>query len=200
MKLETIAGGLGLGWALDMAFTLTVILAQVEVPGQAAPSWLQLVVQTGSFGLIAYLIVVGVPKFRKEMADESAKERGEYLRSRESELADRKQERQDFAAAILRVTEFAAQQMDSMRAAARAELEAGRATAKAETDALREAFAQEQRESREFYAREFGELRRLHAEALAQFRTMVHDVRDTAQRTVNKADLAIATVQQGGKP
>lgn len=63
----------------------------------AAPGWLGIVIQGGSFGLVAYAIVVGLPKLQKDLQHERA------------------QERADFLAAVKAITEFGRVQIEMFR-------------------------------------------------------------------------------------
>lgn len=84
-----------------------------------------------------------------------------------------------------------------MRAAFEAEQDAMRAAFLAEQKAQREAFLAEQSAQRSHDERETAELRKVLLQTLAGMRTAVHDVRDTAQSTINKLQLAQAHAGAG---
>lgn len=151
---------------------------------EAGPGWLSVVIQTGSFGLIAYLIVRGLPVLQKEIMTERQMERADFIKSIESGrveftksiealTADRKIERQDYAASLKNIMDYS-----------RAEAEAIRSAAHQEMESLRKTFRQEQRETRATYT-----------EMVNAMRTAVHDVRDVASVTMRKAELATHLIQ-----
>jgi hypothetical protein len=189
-----------------------VIFAQaMQVDPTAA--WFSVLIQTGSFGLIAYLIVFGLPALQKDMKADHQAERADFAESLraardgftaalkegresftaalEAMTADRKAERADFAAAARTITDFANQQIEAMRVEAREETESVRSAGREEARELRVTFAAEQKETRQHYAEEAKNMRAMYIDAVNAMRTAVHDVRDVAGAVVNKANLAI---------
>jgi hypothetical protein len=198
MRLLTMQSG----WvAVAVAEAGSIILGQAQLPvASEAPGWLSVVIQLGSFGLVAFLIVRGLPMLQKDIQNERAAERADFGKMLVGEradftaalkavLADRGQERLDFVAALKVVTDHA-----------RAEAQSVRQTAREEVDVLRSTFNQEQRETRQFYAGESAQMRKLYTDAVGAMRTAVHDVRDMASQTVNKANVALEVARVGGTP
>lgn len=140
-----------------------------QLPVAGTASWLTFFVQAGSFGLLAYLIVLGLPALQKELKAERKEERTDFTAALKVVTDDRRLERQDFAAVVKVITD-----------AARTEVEMIRTAAREEVDRLQQVFQQEQRETRKMYI-----------DAVGAMRTAVHDVRDVAQATVNKASVAM---------
>lgn len=148
-------------WVLAVLMPVSLgFLAQVDAP--PPPGWVSILIQGGSFAVLTYLIVWGLP------------------RSLDAIHGERKAERTDFAASLRTVT-----------GSARVEAEAIRAAAKAEMDAQRNLFLSEQRDTRNFYAKESDQMRQLYMDAVAAMRSAVHDVKDAAQAAVNRAQVAI---------
>ncbi len=148
-------------WAMAMLF------GQAELAGAfGGTGILSVLIQAGSFGLIAYLIVMGLPTMQRELKDE------------------RKQERVDFMAALRVVTEGCREEVNGARA---------------EVERVREIFQTEQRELRATFATEMEAMRRMYVESLNAFRTAVHDVKDVAGVTMNRANTAImrADIEKG---
>lgn len=147
---------------------------------QADPAmgWLSVLVQMGSFGLVAYLIVVGLPALNKEIKTDRQTERNDFATALKGVIEERKAERADFTGALQKVIDFTAAQIEGIRTAADKEKQADRA----------------------FYAAEAESMRKMYFESAAAMRTAVHDVRDVAQRTVNKAQVAIDVAKEMGEP
>lgn len=165
------------------------LIAQMESLGTQPSGWLSVVIQAGSFGLVAYLIIQGLPALQREIKSERAAERKDFNEALNSLVADRRIERTEFAANLLSITD-----------AFRKEAEAMRTSAKAEMDAARTTFVVEQRETRSFYATEAESLRKVYVDAVADMRTAVHDVRDVASVTMNRANLAVEMSKVGSRP
>jgi hypothetical protein len=159
-----------------------------QVPSDAAPGWLSVVIQLGSFGLVAYLIIRGLPALQSDIKIERREERMDFLKALEKLTEDRKLERTDFANAMKVLIEFTRNEVEAIRASARHEVEL-----------LRTTFQQEQRDTRLFYAAEAKSMREMYFDSVGAMRTAVHDVRDVANATVNKANVAIevAKVNKG---
>jgi hypothetical protein len=163
------------------------IFAQGTASVEQVPGWLSVVIQLGSFGLVAFLIVAGLPRLHAELKAERKAERDSFSGMLEKINDDRRTERADFAAAIRAAYDFA-----------RVEAEAVRVSAKSEVETLRTVFIQEQRETRAFYADEAKSMRTLYMDAVAAMRTAVHDVRDVANVTVNEARVALKVAEMKG--
>jgi hypothetical protein len=159
--------------------------AQASSPAvDPAAGWLSVIIQSGSFGLIAYLIVVGWPKFQKTVREERAEDRKEFGELLAKANADRQTDRTEFTAALRLVTDFATGQISSVRDATRQEVTTIRAAAKDEIETMRQ---------------EQVEMRRMLLEAMTSMRSAVHDVRDVASTTVNKANVALEVARQQGQ-
>lgn len=174
------------------------LFAQV-VDGGPLAGWLSVFVQLGSFGLVAYLIVKGLPDLQKEVKTERQAERSDFVKALDAGRAeftaamnsvskDRKEERADFAAALKVITDFARLEVEAIRAAARQEVEN-----------LRAVFVQEQRETRAYFAAEADAVRKVYFDAVGAMRTAVHDVRDVANATVQKANVVLEVAKQQQK-
>ncbi len=116
---------------LEIPLLIGSFLAQLD-GGPTPPSWLSILLQGGSFAVLVYLVIRGLP-------------------------AERQKERDDFAGALKTISD----------------------NAQRTEDRLQSLFAAEQAETR-----------KLLYDALGAFRTAVHDVRNTAQTTMNKAAVA----------
>jgi hypothetical protein len=147
-----------------------ITFAQAAPTVDPAAGWISVVIQSGSFGLIAYLFVVGWPKFQREIKEERKGERDAFTNSLREERAE------------------SAKMVESIRDAARKEVES-----------LRAVFAQEQREMREYYAKEAAAMRQVYADSAAAMRTAVHQMSQAAQNTMNKAAVAIEVAKQQGQ-
>lgn len=152
------------------------VLGQID----PAPGWLSVVIQLGSFGLVAYLIIMGLPSLQREIKVERQTERADYAATLNRITDDRRVERVDFSNAIKVVTDFA-----------HAEIAEIRTSTKVEVDNLRSIFREEQRETRAYYAAEAEAMRKMYFDAVQAMRTAVHDVKDVASTVVNRSNLAI---------
>ncbi len=151
------------------------MFADAPTVGEAGPGWLSVLIQTGSFGLIAYLIVRGLPALQKEIMVERKEERGEFMKAIDSLTTDRRAERVDFANTVKVITDYSRSEMEAIRTSARQEVEA-----------LRQTFQQETRETRA-----------VQMEMVNAMRTAVHDVRDVAGVTMNRATAALQQQVKG---
>lgn len=179
MRMEaTLAGS-------SFAAASAGVFAQID----PATGWLSVIIQLGSFGLVAYLIIAGLPALQKAIMAERQAERGDFAKALFGVTEDRRAERVDFAAALRVVTDFARGEVDAIRAAAKGEVET-----------LRAAFMSEQRDARAFYAAEAEAMRKVYFDSAAAMRTAVHDVRDVASATVNRANVAIEVAKVNRPP
>jgi hypothetical protein len=156
------------------------LLAQADIGSVAAPGWISVIVQLGSFGLISYLIISGLPTLQREMSAERKAERADFSAALGRQIEDAKLARTDFSTAIKVVTDFARTEVESIRAAA-----------KLESEAMRVAFMAEQRDTRQAHARQMEWLNKLYVDSVGAMRTAVHDVRDVANVVTSKAALAV---------
>ena len=74
------------------AVNLTLLVAQLD----PATGWLQVAIQAGSFGLVAFLIVIGLPRFQERLTAERKAERDDFARMLNGINEDRKEERKEF--------------------------------------------------------------------------------------------------------
>lgn len=157
MKLTSLLGG------SFIASSVGFFYAQAELAGAlgGGTGILSVVIQGGSFALIAYLIIFALPAMQKDLREE------------------RKQERMDFAAALKLVTDSCREEVMGARG---------------EVERIRVIFQQEQRELRNTFALEMEAMRKMYVDSLGAFRTAVHEVKDVAGITMNRANAAIMKV------
>ena len=204
-----VVGGLLTAGFRGVCWNVAVL---AQSPTDTLSGWLSVVVQLGSFGLITFLIIRGLPALHEKVSSERtlernaftaelATERKEFTTALRSVLDERSKDRQDFSANLTRLTEFFQGQAGEVRVAAKAEVEALRSVFAQEQRELRIAFAQEQRDTRDHYAGEAEAMRKLFIEAAAAWRSAVHDVKNVAGVVMNKANVAteIARMQIEGR-
>ena len=73
---------------------------QPVVPMSGFESWFSLVLQGGSFAVLVYLFLVGLPKMRKEVADEHRKDLDEYRVDLAEFRKTEREQRETFTTAI----------------------------------------------------------------------------------------------------
>ena len=127
--------------------------------------------------VMAWLLLVHLPSKDKQLK--------EFIDGRDRDAAE------------LRKT-FTAEQ-EAIRAAFIQEQAAVRAAFNHEQLAQRDGFAAEQKSLRDQHGRELGEMRHMVVTVLQHFRTAVHDVRDTAQTSINRITEAELTAKKGDK-
>lgn len=150
------------------------LVAQADPAGGPLAGWMSVVIQFGSFGLIAYLIVQGLPGLQKEIQAERKAERGDFMAALERLSSGRDRERADFSQAITNIS----------------------AAARLENEKLRAAFAEEQKQTRECHAVQMAAMQKLYVDVVGSMRTAVHDVKDAAGVAVNKAAVAAEVARQ----
>lgn len=104
-----------------------LLLAQAAAPGptDALPAWFPLLVQGGSFMLLAFLLIYGLPWLHRQIAKDHKEERADFARSLTKLVDDAREQRTLFMTALDKITDVF-----------KAETSAERATCERHFDAL----------------------------------------------------------------